>query len=79
MKIIKKKFMQLKKIFSVLALVICFTNTNAQQIFKISQFTQHNFLYNPAASGANDYASVGATYRKMWSGIDGGQIGRAHV
>ncbi len=64
--------MQFKKIFSLLALVICFSNTNAQQLFKLSQFTQHNFIYNPAASGANDYASVGATYRKMWSGIDGG-------
>ncbi len=43
----------------------------AQQIFKISQYTQHNFLYNPAAAGAADNASVGATYRKMWAGIDG--------
>jgi type IX secretion system PorP/SprF family membrane protein len=64
--------MQLKKIFSALALAACVTNAGAQQIFKISQFTQHNFLYNPAAAGANEYASVGATYRKMWSGIDGG-------
>lgn len=64
--------MQLKKIFFVLVTGIWFTNANAQQIFRIAQFTQHNFLYNPAASGAGDYASVGASYRKMWSGIDGG-------
>jgi type IX secretion system PorP/SprF family membrane protein len=44
----------------------------AQQVFKISQFTQHNFLYNPAAAGAGDAPSVGVTYRKMWNGIAGG-------
>ncbi len=64
--------MQLKTIFSALALSACFLSADAQQIFKISQFTEHNFLYNPAAAGANDQASVGATYRKMWSGIEGG-------
>ncbi|MFT3683020.1 MAG: type IX secretion system membrane protein PorP/SprF [Ferruginibacter sp.] len=64
--------MQLKSIFSVTALFCLIAKSNAQQVFKISQFTQHNFLYNPAAAGANDVASVGATYRKMWSGIAGG-------
>jgi len=64
--------MQLKTIFSALALSTCFFSADAQQIFRISQFTQHNFLYNPAAAGANEYASIGATYRKMWTGIAGG-------
>ncbi|UEG49091.1 type IX secretion system membrane protein PorP/SprF [Ferruginibacter lapsinanis] len=64
--------MKLKKIFSVLMLSSCFANAGAQQVFKISQFTQHNYLFNPAAAGANDIASVGVTYRKMWSGITGG-------
>lgn len=64
--------MQLKKIFSLLILTGFLINADAQQIFKLSQFTQHNFLYNPASAGANDVASVGATYRKMWSGINGG-------
>jgi type IX secretion system PorP/SprF family membrane protein len=64
--------MQLKKIISVFVFSCCLAQADAQQIFKISQFTQHNFLYNPAAAGANDVASVGATYRKMWSGIAGG-------
>ncbi len=64
--------MKLKSIISF-SLLLTFCNaTRAQQIFTISQFTQHNFLFNPAAAGANDDASVGAAYRKMWSGIDGG-------
>src|SRR6187549_235310 len=64
--------MQLKTIFSALALSTLFVSADAQQIFRISQYTQHNFLYNPAAAGANKDASIGATYRKMWTGIDGG-------
>lgn len=64
--------MQLKSIIAGLLLGAVSLNTNGQQIFKLSQYTQHNFLINPAASGANDQASVGVTYRKMWQGIDGG-------
>jgi type IX secretion system PorP/SprF family membrane protein len=44
----------------------------AQQAFKISQFSQHNFLYNAAAAGAADHSSIGVAYRSQWSGIDGG-------
>lgn len=64
--------MKLKSIISFSLMLVCCNATNAQQIFTINQFTQHNFLFNPAAAGANDEASVGAAYRKMWSGIDGG-------
>ena len=61
------------KITTLLLVSVFMLNTNkAQQIFKLSQYTQHNFLYNPAAAGANDEASIGATYRKMWSGMPGG-------
>ncbi len=64
--------MKLKSIISFSLLLALCNASKAQQIFTISQFVQHNFLFNPAAAGANDDASVGATYRKMWSGIDGG-------
>ena len=64
--------MQLKSIIALLLLSVCLTNANAQQIFRMSQYNQHNFMVNPAAAGANDDASIGAAYRKMWAGIDGG-------
>lgn len=64
--------MKLKSIISFSLLLVLGNTTHAQQIFTISQFTQHNFLFNPAAAGASDDASIGATYRKMWAGIDGG-------
>ena len=43
-----------------------------QQIFRVSQYMQHNYLFNPAAAGAKADPSVGVTYKKMWSGIEGG-------
>ncbi len=64
--------MQIKIIIPVLLFSCSVHIAAAQQIFRISQFTQHNFLYNPAAAGANDAPSAGVTYRKMWTGISGG-------
>ena len=65
--------MRIKTIIAVLVCCAClYKSADAQQIFAISQYMQHNFIYNPAAAGAADNPSVGALYRKMWSGIDGG-------
>ena len=49
-----------------------FASSNAQQIFRLSQYLQHNYIFNPAASGAGEYGSVIVSYKKMWSGIEGG-------
>ena len=64
--------MRMKSIFFLVVLSVCLLRAEAQQIFTTSQFMEHNLLYNPATAGANDYASVGAIYRTMWEGIDGG-------
>src|ERR1700739_3763704 len=70
---IKKLFcMRIKSIILVLFGAACFYTAGAQQIFTLSQYMQHNFIFNPAAAGAADHPSVGAIYRSMWSGIDGG-------
>lgn len=62
-----------KKIFlALLAITLSMELAFAQQVFRISQFGQHNFLYNPAASGGSDLASGGMAYRKMWEGMPGG-------
>lgn len=64
--------MRIKILIAVTAGLISTTATQAQQIFKITQFLQHNFFYNPAASGVDEKSSFGAMYRSMWAGIDGG-------
>jgi type IX secretion system PorP/SprF family membrane protein len=63
-------YLKLTKLF-IISLLLSGVG-QAQQIFKLSQYTQHNFLYNPAAAGAGNESSIGATYRKMWTGIPGG-------
>jgi type IX secretion system PorP/SprF family membrane protein len=55
------------------AISLC-NSTNAQQLFKISNYMDHNFINNPAAVGANGYTTIGAAYRSQWSGIDGGPV-----
>lgn len=45
---------------------------SAQQLMISSLYDQHGNLHNPATAGASKYGSVGAAYRKMWDGIDGG-------
>lgn len=64
--------MQTRSIFSFLLLLAVSNMAKAQQIFTLSQFTQHNFIINPAAAGASDQSSIGATYRKMWASMPGG-------
>lgn len=50
---------------------ICFS-VNAQQLTVASLYDQHGNLHNPATAGASQHTSVGASYRTMWDGIDGG-------
>lgn len=57
--------------------LICFAamagiTANAQQLNKVSNYMQHNFINNPGAVGANGYTTIGAAYRSQWQGIDGG-------
>ena len=44
----------------------------AQQIFRLSQYIQHNYIFNPAASGAGNKGTLIVSYKKMWSEIEGG-------
>lgn len=64
----------LKIKYQILFLVAAFFSrgTQAQQLYKISNYMDHNFIANPAVVGANGYTTVGAAYRNQWSGIEGG-------
>lgn len=44
----------------------------AQQLLTSSLYDQQGTLHNPATAGGTRQAFVGANYRAMWSGIDGG-------
>ena len=62
----------MKKIFCILSFITTALLTQAQQLHFTSQYIADNYLYNPAAAGMAGHGSIGATYRSMWSGIDGG-------
>lgn len=58
-------------IFSVLVLVMTGT-LSAQQLMTSSMYDQYGNLHNPATAGAMKHGMIGASYRTMWDGIDGG-------
>jgi type IX secretion system PorP/SprF family membrane protein len=59
------------KISTVILFTAACAAANAQQIYKISQYMERSFIHNPAAAGANNCTTIGATYRTQWSGISG--------
>lgn len=62
----------MKRIIYLLVLVAATKQVSAQQIMTASLYDQHGNLHNPATAGASKHGSIGASYRKMWDGIDGG-------
>ncbi len=56
----------------ILLLTFLTVGIKAQQVFKISQYADHNFVHNPAVAGAHGYTTVGGVFRSQWSGIAGG-------
>src|SRR5688572_30084552 len=44
----------------------------SQQLTTASLYDQHGMLHNPAVAGVLKHGTIGASYRSMWSGIDGG-------
>lgn len=56
----------------LLLLVVSAAGVSAQQLMTASLYDQHGNLHNPATAGAKKYGSLGASYRAMWDGIDGG-------
>jgi len=57
-------------------LLILFTGAariaTAQQLMTASLYDQHGNLHNPATAGAAKHTVIGASFRTMWDGIDGG-------
>jgi type IX secretion system PorP/SprF family membrane protein len=56
----------------ILAVIFSGSSVSAQQLLKVSNYMDHNFINNPAAVGAHGNATFGALYRSQWSGIEGG-------
>ena len=62
----------MKRIVFVLLFVAALSDRlGAQQLLVASLYDQHGFLHNPAVVGSQRKTQFGASYRSMWSGIDG--------
>ncbi len=61
------------KRYIILSICLAYIGSaSGQQLMTASLYDQHGNLHNPATAGASKHGSVGASYRKMWDGIDGG-------
>ena len=61
----------MKKILLALAIIGASQIANAQQLHFMSQYLQHNSMYNPAAAGMSERSFAGVTNRSMWSDFPG--------
>jgi type IX secretion system PorP/SprF family membrane protein len=58
-------------VLPLLLLTLATPRLSAQQLHFTSMYLQHNSMYNPAAAGITGTATVGLSYRSMWSSFPG--------
>lgn len=61
----------MKKIFSLLSLLLLFLQSRAQTDPLYAQYMNNPILINPAYTGINDFFSASISYRKQWAGFEG--------
>ena len=64
----------MRKIILLASFLVYYGVINAQQLHMMSQYIQHNSLYNPAAAGFSENPVIGISYRNMWSSFPGNPI-----
>ncbi len=62
----------MKRIIMLSCFIAAGAVVSAQQLMTASLYEQQGNLHNPATAGALKYGSIGASYRSMWDGIEGG-------
>jgi type IX secretion system PorP/SprF family membrane protein len=61
----------MRKILTVIALLVCATLTKAQQDAHYTQFMYNNIINNPGFAGSRRVPTLTATYRNQWMGYEG--------
>jgi len=61
----------MRKILLVFSLAVLCFSAKSQQLHFMSQYMQHNSMYNPAAAGLAGQNKVGVSYRNMWNAFPG--------
>jgi len=61
----------MRKLLLTLTFIGALFTAKSQQLHFMSQYLQHNSMYNPAAAGMTKKNMVGVSYRSMWSSFPG--------
>ncbi len=61
----------MRKVLLAISFFFTFAAANSQQLHFMSQYLQHNSMYNPAAAGMSARNMIGVSYRDMWSSFPG--------
>lgn len=61
----------MRKLLLTLTIIGALFTAKSQQLHFMSQYLQHNSMYNPAAAGITKKNMVGVSYRSMWSSFPG--------
>jgi len=69
--IIKMKAMNIKKVITIVAVLLLTVSIKAQQDPQYTQYMYNMNIVNPAYAGSLDYLSVNFLARSQWVGIDG--------
>lgn len=64
----------MKRILSILLLSLIMHTVQAQQLMNSSLYDLQGNLHNPAVAGLQQQTVLGASYRSMWSGIEGSPV-----
>jgi type IX secretion system PorP/SprF family membrane protein len=64
----------MKRILSILLLSLTIHTVQAQQLMNSSLYDLQGNLHNPAVAGLQQQTVLGASYRSMWSGIEGSPV-----
>lgn len=62
----------MKRIIFFILMLMTLCKLDAQQLMTASLYDQHGNLHNAATAGAAKHTVIGASFRSMWDGIDGG-------
>ena len=64
----------MNRILSILFLTLTWGTLHAQQLMTSSLYELQGNLHNPALAGLRQQSVLGASYRSMWSGIEGSPL-----
>ena len=64
----------MKKIFTVIAMIVSIQFVQAQAKPAFTQYVLNNYILNPALAGIENYTDIKTSFRNQWTGIKGAPV-----